>query len=122
MPLTTATAIPIIAVRDLDTASRFYDEVLGLELESDRGMVQVWHSGGSKVMLSLHEGGSKAEHAVAGWLVEDIDATVADLKERGVQFEDFGMPAQDGVVSFGDDRVAYFRDPDGNLLSVSQLA
>ncbi len=121
MPLSIAPAMPIIAVRDMDTARRFYDETLGLELSSDRGMVQVWSCGGTHIMLSHNPEGSKAEHAVAGWEVPDIEAAVAELRGRGVEFDDFGMPSEDGVVSFGDDRVAYFRDPDGNLLSMTQF-
>ncbi len=113
--------MPIIAVRDMDTARRFYDETLGLELSSDRGMVQVWSCGGTHVMLSHNPDGSKAQHAVAGWEVQDIEAAVAELRGRGVEFDDFGMPSEDGIVSFGDDRVAYLRDPDGNLLSITQF-
>ncbi len=113
--------MPIIAVRDMDTARRFYDETLGLELVDDKGMVQVWGSGGNRLMLSHKPEGSKADHAVAGWIVDDIQAAVRELAGHGVAFETFGMPATDGIVSFGDDQVAYFRDPDGNLLSMTQF-
>lgn len=114
--------MPIISVRDMDTARRFYGETLGLEMTSDRGVVQIWQCGNSHLMLSQNPAGSKAEHCVAGWDVDDIVAAVAELRERGIEFEDVGMPAKDGIVSFGEDRVAYFRDPDGNLLSLSQFA
>ncbi len=106
----------------MDTARRFYGETLGLEMTSDRGVVQIWQCGNSHLMLSQNPAGSKAEHCVAGWDVDDIVAAVAELRERGIEFVDVGMPAEDGIVAFGEDRVAYFRDPDGNLLSLSQFA
>lgn len=121
MPLSLAPAMPIISIRDMDTARRFYDETLGLELVADKGIVQIWQCGGGHVMLSQNPEGSKAEHCVAAWEVEDVEAAVAELRGRGVAFEDFGMPNEDGIVRFGDDRVGYFRDPDGNLLSLTQF-
>ncbi len=122
MPLSLTPVLPIIAVRDMDTARRFYGETLGLELTEDKGMVQIWQCGGTHIMLSHNPEGSKAEHCVATWGVGDIEASTKKLRARGVPFETFGMPAKDGIVQFGDDRVAYFRDPEGNLLSLSEFA
>ena len=64
-----------------------------------------------------------AKFTILGWKVSDIERRVADLQERGVQFERFGFFEQDALgiwTAPNGDKVAWFKDPDGNLLSVSQ--
>jgi hypothetical protein len=66
-----------------------------------------------------------AQHTLGGWVVDDLEATVADLRERGVEFEEYDLPSLktvDGIAQLGDvERAAWFRDSEGNILAVSQF-
>ena len=112
-----------LAVKDLKTAKRFYEEVLGLKLahgEGDEGLV--FKSGNSTlhVYKSQYAGTNKA--TAATWQVDDIERITRDLKTKGVSFEHYDMP---GMVLKGDVhvaegmKVAWFKDPDGNILCLA---
>ena len=113
---------PMLPVKDLDTAARFYDEKLGLQRVHEMPGTAVTYRSGSttlNVYKSEHAGTNKGTAAV--WEVEDVDATVNELKARGVAFEHYDMPglSLDGDVHRAEDfGVAWFKDPAGNILSV----
>ena len=117
-------AIPNVAVKDVKKARKFYEGTLGLKVvgtESDE--VVVFQSGGNKLYVyrSAYAGTNKATNV--SWPVGDkIGKVVADLGRKGVAFEHYkDMPGAvlDGDIHvFGDMRVAWFKDPDGNILSV----
>jgi catechol 2,3-dioxygenase-like lactoylglutathione lyase family enzyme len=106
-----------------DQARAFYRDVLGLPLldEDDFGME--FDVNGARLRLSKVERFDAAPHTIAGWIVEDIDASVRELAGRGVEFTRYpGMPQDElGIWSpDGVTKVAWFRDPDGNTLSLTQ--
>ena len=113
-----------IAVSDMDRAREFYEGKLGLsggEDSSDGG--RTYRCAGRTaihVYPSAHAGESAA--TLAGWEVDDLEAVVDELSSRGVRFEQYDQPPivtdEKGIASFPDGRVAYFKDPDGNTLSV----
>jgi catechol 2,3-dioxygenase-like lactoylglutathione lyase family enzyme len=112
-----------VAVRDLATARPFYQGVLGLRpLPSNQPGVQAFQAGKSLVLLyeSQFAGSNKA--TVLTWaLGETFDAVVEQLKGRGVTFDRYDLPGMghDGDVHVaGDMRVVWFKDPDGNVLSL----
>jgi len=116
-----ANASPTIGVRDLAAASEFYSGVLGLKVVSEREYEVVYQSGDGQ--LSIYEtdfaGTNKATYAT--WEVADIEADMAELKEKGVSFEHYDLPGvtRDGDVhTLGDsgEKAAWFKDPDGNVL------
>lgn len=116
-------AIAMIAVKDVKAAARFYEGTLGLtRLSAEREEVITYRSGTSSlnVYLSQYAGTNKATAVV--WNVGDeIDAIVGALKSKGVVFEHYDMPGltlQGDVHVGGDMKVAWFKDPDGNILSV----
>ena len=116
-------AIAMIAVKDLSAAARFYEGVLGLEkLDSPDEQVMIFRSGASKlnVYRSQFAGTNKATTIM--WNVgSELDAIAARLKDKGVAFEHYDMPGLtlDGDIHRGDRMsVAWFRDVDGNILSI----
>jgi catechol 2,3-dioxygenase-like lactoylglutathione lyase family enzyme len=116
-------AIAMIAVKDVNAAARFYEGTLGLtKLSTEGEEVITYRSGSSKlnVYRSQFAGTNKATAVV--WNVGDeIDAIVAALKSKGVVFEHYDMPGlmrQGDVHVGGDMKVAWFKDPDGNILSI----
>ena len=116
-------AIPTIAVKDLTTAKQFYADTLGLKAVGGDGQeVVVFTSGKSTVHVyrSQYAGTNKA--TAATWAVgEDVDRMVGELKAKGVKFEHYDFPGtkrEGDVHVFGKIRNAWFKDPDGNILSI----
>lgn len=115
---------PTIPTRDLDRARGFYEGVLGLPLIRDKGFEVIFRAGDVEVDVYASEGAGTAEHTLAAFIVDDIESIVRALQERGVVFEEYDLPGVktvNGIADLGPDKSAWFRDPDGNLLNVSQL-
>jgi catechol-2,3-dioxygenase len=116
-------AIATIAVKDLKSAAKFYENVLGLKQESTEGEEVITYRVGSgrlNVYRSQYAGSNKA--TALTWAVgSDLDSIVDSLKTKGVGFEHYDLPelTLDGDIHVGMDmRVAWFKDPDGNILSL----
>ena len=108
-------------------AKQFYETTLGLTFKQDDGFALVFDTGGIMFRLTPVQEFTPHPFSVLGWEVDDISATATDLSSRGVKFEiyDFPWMNQDdqGIWAAPDGtKVAWFKDPDGNLLSISQHA
>ena len=113
------TTIPVV---DADRAKKFYTETLGLTVLSEDDGGRVLAAGGGTTVLLYPRGATVADHTVAAFLVEDVPATVAQLRERGVTFEEYdfpGLKTVDGIAEMGGLQAAWFIDTEGNILSVS---
>ncbi|TFC47088.1 VOC family protein [Cryobacterium sp. TMT1-21] len=113
------------AVPELAAARRFYGETLGLEVTDDAmGPLRLRLPGGAEVIVYPKPDHVPAVFTILNFVVEDIDAAVAELTARGVAFERYEGMDQDaaGVSRNGDPKVAWFTDPAGNILSVLQNA
>ena len=113
-----------IATRDARRAREFYEKILGLRVISDDDYAIAVDANGT--MLRIQKVAEFAPHSFTalGWEIPDIGSTVKELSERGIQFERFPGMGQDarGVWhSPSGARVAWFKDPDGNTLSLTQL-
>jgi catechol 2,3-dioxygenase-like lactoylglutathione lyase family enzyme len=113
-------AIATVAVRDLEKAAAFYEGILGLAVQAREGDEVVSYATGGTVLnvyRSQYAGTNKATSAT--WVVGDrLDAIVAALRAKGVAFEHYDLPGlrREGDVHVGGDmRVAWFKDPDGNI-------
>ena len=109
----------------LPEAEQFYGSVLGLRLKGRSHGALVYDVGGGELRVSPVPSTKPSEHTVVGFSVPDIRAAIATLGARGVTWERFpGFPHdQDGVVATAEGaRVIWFRDPDGNILSIVQYA
>ena len=124
-----APVMAILPAADIEETKRFYVEKLKLQpTESPGPEKDVLFECGEGTMLYLYErqAGTKADHTVAGWLVEDVEETVEGLIERGVVFEQYDLPGlktdERGIGELGGAKVAFFKDPEGNILSITQAA
>jgi catechol 2,3-dioxygenase-like lactoylglutathione lyase family enzyme len=110
-------------VKDLDVATRFYRNTLGLTPVHQEGKeLVVFRSGTSEINVyrSDYAGTNKATSVT--WTVDDVHDEVAALKTKGVVFEHYDMPGmtrEGDVYVAGDLKVAWFKDPDGNILNVA---
>jgi len=116
-------AIAMIAVRDLTDAARFYGEVLGLEkLDSPEEQVLVYRSGATKLNVYRSEFAGTNKATTVMWNVGgELEAIAARLKSNGVKFEHYDMPGLtlEGDIHVGNRmKVAWFKDVDGNILSI----
>ena len=115
----------IVAVRDLDRARGFYGETLGLEaIDDDEDMIE-FRTGETRLVVYVSDfaGSNKANAAV--WSGGgDFDAIVHQLRDRGVTFEEYpelGMAVANGVHSAGGFKGVWFKDPDGNVLHLTNM-
>lgn len=118
-----ASATPFIGTTNPAAARAFYEGVLGLHLIADESFAMIFRTGNGRLNVSKTDAVSPAPYTVLGWTVRDIDSAVDALAARGVAFVRFDCFPQDarGIMAFPDGaRVAWFRDPDGNLLSLTQ--
>jgi len=126
--LSDSAAFSGFSVDDLDRARIFYEEVLGLRTTSIEGMggLLTLHLGGGKDVLVYAKGAghSPATYTVLNFPVPDVDAAVAELTRRGVQFLRYDSPPTDdtGVMRAGGQLIAWFTDPAGNVFSVIEQA
>jgi len=115
-------AVATLAVKDLGEAARFYEQTLGLSRAGAEGNeVIVLKSGDTTINVyrSSFAGTNKA--TALTWPVDDVEDVVRTLKSKGITFEHYDLPnmRREGDVHVsGDVKVAWFKDPDGNILSV----
>lgn len=119
-----ATAVAFVFTADRSRTRPFYAEVLGLPLIAEDPFAAAFNlGGGATLRLTDIAGHTPLPHTVLGWSVGDIRATMADLKSKGVEFaiyEGIGQD-EDGVWSSGSAQIAWFHDPEGNNLSLTQF-
>ena len=117
-------AIATIAVKDLQAARAFYGDALGLRERagSDNPEVITYESGGSTIMVYRSSYAGTNEATVVTWAVRELEPIVQALKAKGVVFEHYDLPqlTRRGDVHVANDgfSVAWFKDPDGNILSI----
>ena len=113
-------AMATVAVSDIEAAGRFYETTLGLSpVKSEEASVRAYETGSATLLVyeSQFAGTNKAT-AVTWTVGKDLDGIVASLKERGIVFEHYdrpGMKREGDIHAGGDMRVAWFKDPDGNI-------
>jgi catechol 2,3-dioxygenase-like lactoylglutathione lyase family enzyme len=114
----------MLPVKDLDRARRFYEQSLALEPLGGRPDGKfIYRCGSTEIALFPKAEGSKAEHTAVSFLVEDVNAAIADLKARGVAFNDYDFPGfktVGHVCVLGSEKAAWFNDSEGNILCIHQ--
>jgi catechol 2,3-dioxygenase-like lactoylglutathione lyase family enzyme len=115
---------PTLPAADLERAKKFYAEKLGLTPErEDPGGVFYRCGADTRFLLFPTQGVASGQHTQMSWTVDDIEAEVADLKARGVVFEEYDTPnlkTVNGVASLGPVKAAWFKDSEGNFLALAQ--
>jgi predicted enzyme related to lactoylglutathione lyase len=110
------------AVDDTEKAKEFYGKTLGLPVTEDYGLLRLHITGGTDIVVYPKPGHVPASFTILNFPVDDIDAAVDGLVEKGVRFEKYeGMEADEkGIFRGGGPYIAWFTDPAGNILSVLQ--
>jgi catechol 2,3-dioxygenase-like lactoylglutathione lyase family enzyme len=121
-----------LPAQDLERARRFYAEKLGLHPVEERDGGLRYRCGATLFALFASAGKPSGTHTQMGWKVDDIEATVSELRDRGLEFEEYDFPdmeSRDGIVNVRGnypseggvgERAVWFRDSEGNLLGIGQ--
>jgi catechol 2,3-dioxygenase-like lactoylglutathione lyase family enzyme len=115
--------VAFVAITNAEKARGFYEGILGLRFVKDDGFALVFEANGIMVRAAKMKDYKPAQYTVLGWQVSSIDDAVRSLTNLGVKFEIFGFFKQDELgiwTAPTGDKVAWFKDPDGNILSISQ--
>ena len=115
--------VAFVPIKDSEKARSFYEGVVGLRFVKDDGFALVFDANGIMVRAAQMKDFTPAQFTVLGWQVYEIENVVRALQKKGVHFEIFGFFEQDELgiwTAPTGDKVAWFKDPDGNILSVSE--
>jgi len=112
-----------IPVADVKRARSFYEKTVGLRPKAEYAGGVIYECGGTETFLypTSNAGTSKASQAF--WQVADVESEVAELKARGVVFEEYDMPGitmKNSIATGGGAKTAWFKDTEGNILAISQ--
>ena len=112
-----------IPASNITRARKFYEEIIGLQPREEYAGWVIYECGGTGVFMypTPNAGTSKASQAFLQ--VNDVEVEVAELKERGVKFEEYDMPGmtmKNSIATAGGAKTAWFKDSEGNILAVSQ--
>jgi catechol 2,3-dioxygenase-like lactoylglutathione lyase family enzyme len=123
--LESAPIMAFSATANPERAKAFYRDQLGLKLVSDEPYALVFDANGTMLRVQKVKEVGEAKYTTLGWKVSDIAAMVEELEKAGVKFERYGLPGQDekGIWTppGSTAKVAWFKDPDGNILSLTQF-
>lgn len=121
--LGTTNIVAFVPTKDSNKARAFYEGVLGLRFIKDDGFAMVLDANGIMVRVAKMQEFTPAQYTILGWQVSEIENVARALQTKGVHFEIFGFFKQDELgiwTAPTGDKVAWFKDPDGNTLSISQ--
>ena len=113
-----------IPAADFARARMFYEQTLGFTPVSEDSAGARYRSGSTYFEVYPTQSGATAQHTLAAWPVDDLKRVTAELRERGVMFEDYDFPGLrtvDGIAELPHEWSAWFKDSEGNILAVSQL-
>lgn len=117
--------IPTLPAADLDRARKFYEGTLGLAVHMENSEGVIYRSGNGMVMVYPSEFAGTAKNTACVWPVVDVRAEVAELRRAGVTFEHYDLAGTtwDGDIALDREGQpgAWFRDPEGNILAVTEL-
>jgi catechol 2,3-dioxygenase-like lactoylglutathione lyase family enzyme len=117
---------PMIPASDLERATRFYRDTLGLKLTMEMDQGNAFECAGSQLFVYLTPSAGQAAHTLASWTVPDLDAEMAELRARGITFEEYdlrdvGIKTVEGVAETGNVRGSWFKDSEGNILGLLEM-
>jgi|SRR5579872_1513856 len=123
--LTNASVYPTLPVTNLNRSRDFYGKKLGLQVEDDRSPEGILYKAGDNTKLFIYQRPpSPASHTLAAFRLQNIEATIDELTKNGVVFEHYDYPDlktdDKGIATRDQIKAAWFKDPDGNILGVTQ--
>jgi len=117
--------VAFVPITNPEKARAFYEGVLGLDFLKDDGFALVFVANGTMIRMARVQDHKPVPFTILGWQVDDIERRIRGLQAKGIQFERYGFFKQDDLgvwTAPTGDKVAWFKDPDGNTLSLSQHA
>jgi catechol 2,3-dioxygenase-like lactoylglutathione lyase family enzyme len=123
MMLENSDVVAAIPASDLERAKSYYADKLGLKPFEDRPEGAYYRCGTGTFLLFASSGRASGDHTQMGWYVDDIEAAVGELRANGVAFEEYdfpGLKTVDGIAAIEGEKAAWFKDSEGNLLSLGQ--
>lgn len=121
--LGSARPVATVAVSDLERAKKFYGETLGLKAKDERSDGIRYEAGDSWFLVYPSQFAGTAKSTYMSFDVDDLEKEVAELRDRGVTFEEYDLPGLktvNGIAEIQGVKGAWFKDPDGNILSVGE--
>lgn len=112
-----------IPAQDLDRAKAFYADKLGLKPDEEREEGLRYVFGKGQFLLFKSSGQPSGAHTQLGFDVDDVEATVSQLRDNGVEFEEYDLPGlktENGIAVIEGEKAAWFKDSEGNLLAVGE--
>jgi len=110
------------SVNDVQKAKEFYGQTLGLDVSESHGLLELHIAGGTNILMYPKENHTPATFTILNFPVDNIEQTVDDLARRGVHFESYNegdlVTDEKGISRAGGPKIAWFKDPAGNILSV----
>ena len=110
------------SVNDVQKAKKFYGQTLGLDVSEAHGLLTLHIAGGTRILMYPKENHIPATFTILNFPVANIEQTVDELVKRGVHFESYNegslVTDEKGIFRGGGPKIAWFKDPAGNLLSV----
>lgn len=125
MSLNDSSVAVMLPISDPDRAQKFYTDQLGLPYKGKNPMGELMYglSGGAELVLLPRPDEKPLASTAMSFDVSDVEREIADLESRGVRFEDYDLPGlktEGHIASMGEEKAAWFLDPDGNVLCVHQ--
>lgn len=121
--LGSSTSHATVAVTDIERAKAFYGGTLGLEAKEDRSGGVTYEAGGTWFLVYPSQFAGTAQSTSMTFEVQDLTATVKELRDAGVAFEEYdfpGLKTVEGIAEIQGERSAWFKDPDGNIIAVGE--
>jgi len=118
---------PNLPAVDLKRARKFYEEKLGLKVVMEDPSPGIMLQAGQGTMMYVYQrAATKADHTVASFKVDNIEAEMKELRGKGVKFEDYDLPKMgiktvNGIATMGNMKFSWFKDTEGNILSLAQM-
>ena len=113
-----------VPAKDLEGTRRFYEDILGCQIVRESPAGITYRTGDSIFVLFPTQFAGTAQHTLGGFVVGDLAAKIAELRSKGVTFEQYDMPGlktdENGIADLGGERGAWFKDPEGNIIAVAQ--
>jgi predicted enzyme related to lactoylglutathione lyase len=112
-----------IPVREMARARKFYTEKLGLKVAREDEFSVTFHASNGLISLTESKITIIGRHILLTWVVDDITSAVEQMQAAGIVLEEYNLPGvkmQGGIADFGSERVAWFKDTEGNILAVAQ--
>lgn len=113
-----------VPVSDIARAKKFYAEKLGLTPNYENKYSAQYRYSNSYFVLTPSSSAGQGQHSLLTWLVADIETTKSWLEEQGIIFEEYDLPYMktvNSIATLGNDRIAFFKDSEGNLLAIAEV-